>query len=220
MARIRAKKKETRDAVTMGMGTMRTDFLQQSTVQKGAVEEMRTERTKLLTASAGTGGNVDDAGNDIHDLSPDVNVVGLTGDDCDDENATPGRYDCGTMGGCGSDRCSGQSICKERGRVKHKEEEASSKEHDERRNNGAPPQRHEIEISGVKHPCPHFEFDPNNQNVEKKCALMVDGKKMFVDFHDLTKKERGRDGSRPRPILNSSVAKKLNNVSSKIDQEK
>jgi hypothetical protein len=25
----------------------------------------------------------------------------------------------------------------------------------------------EIEINGVKHPCPHFEFDPNNQNVEK-----------------------------------------------------
>ena len=87
MARIRAKKKETRDAVTMGMGTMRTDFLQQSTVQKGAVEEMRTERTKLLTAFAWRGGNVDDGGNDIHDPSPDVNVVGLTGNDCDDENA-------------------------------------------------------------------------------------------------------------------------------------
>jgi hypothetical protein len=85
--------------------------------------------------------------------------------------------------------------CKERGRVKRKEEEASSKEHDERRNNGAPPRRqrprrlpclrdhtnpprsntltmtiepvNEIEINGVKHPCPHFEFDPNNQNVEK-----------------------------------------------------
>jgi len=39
---------------------------------------------------------------------------------------------------------------------------------------------------------------------------MVDGKEMFVDFHDLTKKERGRDGSRPCPILNSSVAKRLN----------
>ena len=130
------------------MGTMTTDFLQQSTVQKGAVEEMRTERTKLLTASVGRGGNVDDGGNDIHDSSPDVNVIGLTG------------CDCGTMGGCRSDRCSGQSICKERGRVKQKEEEASSKEHEERRNHGAPPQRHEIEINGVKHPCPHFEFDP------------------------------------------------------------
>jgi hypothetical protein len=63
----------------------------------------------------------------------------------------------------------------------------------------------EIEINGIKHPCPHFEFDPNNQNVEKKCALMVDGKKMFVDFHDLTKKERGRDGSRPRLILGLSL---------------
>jgi len=31
-----------------------------SSVQKGAVEEMRTERTKRLTASAGRGGNVDD----------------------------------------------------------------------------------------------------------------------------------------------------------------
>jgi hypothetical protein len=186
---------------TMGMrtwmGTMTTDFLQQSTVQKGAVEEMRTERTKLLTASAGRGGDVDDGVNDIHDPSPDVNVVSLTGDDCDDENAaaTPGGCDRGTMGGCGSDRCSGQSICKERGRAKRKEEEASSKEHDERINNGAPPRRqrprrlpclrdrtnpprsntitmtiepvHEIEINGVKHPCPHFEFDPNNQNVEK-----------------------------------------------------
>ena len=71
------------------------------------------------------------------------------------------------------DRCSGQSICKERGRVKRKEEEASSKEHDERRNNGAPPRRHEIEINGIKHPCSHFEFDPNNQNVEKKFALKL-----------------------------------------------
>ena len=163
-----------------------------------------SDRTRASKAEAPR--NVDDGGNDIHDLSPDVNVVGLTGDD-DDENATatPGRYDCRTMGGCGSDRCSGQSICKERGRVKRKEEEASSKEHDERRNNGAPPQRHEIEINGVKHACPHFEFDPNNQNVEKKCALMVDGKKMFVDFHDLTKKDRGRDGSRPRLILGLSL---------------
>ena len=194
---------------------------------------------------------------------PDGKVVGLTGDDCADENdaaATPGGGDHGTTGGCGSDRRSGQRIelsvaelgrivengdeggggkgCKERGRVKRKEEEASSKEHDERRNNGAPPRRqrprrspclrdhtdpprsntitmtiepvHEIEINGIKHPCPHFEYDPNNQNVEKKCALMVDGKEMFVDFHDLTTKERGRDGSRPHPILNSSVAKKLN----------
>ena len=100
-----------------------------------------------------------------------------------------------------------------KGRDKQKEEEASSKEQDERRNSGAPQRRqrpllspclHEIEINGVKHPCPHFEFDPNNQNVEKKCALMVDGKKMFVDFHDLTKKERGRDGSRPRLILGLS----------------
>ena len=137
-----------------------------------------------------------------------MKVVGLTGDDCDDENdvaARPGGCDRGTMGGCGSDRCSGQSIelsvaelgrivengdeesidddegggrmgCKERGR------EVSSKEHDERRNNGAPPRRqrqrrlpclrdhtnpprsntltmtiepvNEIEINGVKHPCP------------------------------------------------------------------
>jgi len=126
---------------------------------------------------------------------------------------------------------------KERGRVKRKEEEASSKEHDGRRKDGAPPRMqrprrspclrdhtdpprinttmtiepvHEIEINSIKHPCPHFEYDPNNQNVEEKCALRVDGKKMFVDFHDLTKKERGRDGSRPRPIINSSVAKKLN----------
>jgi len=57
-----------------------------SSVQKGAVEEMRTERTKRLTASAGRGGNVDDGGNDIHDPLPDVKVVGLTGDDCDNEN--------------------------------------------------------------------------------------------------------------------------------------
>ena len=114
-----------------------------------------------------------------------MKVVGLTGDDCDDENdvaARPGGCDRGTMGGCGSDRCSGQSISKERGRVNRKEEEASSKEHDERRNNGAPPRRqrqrrlpclrdhtnpprsntltmtiepvNEIEINGVKHPCP------------------------------------------------------------------
>jgi len=104
---------------------------------------------------------------------PDVKVVGLIGNDCDDENdsaSAPGGCDRGTMGGCGSDRCSGQSIklsvaelgrifengdeesiaddegggrmgCKERGRVKRKEEEVSSKEHDERRNNGAPPRR-------------------------------------------------------------------------------
>ena len=136
------------------------------------------------------------------------------------------------------DEGGGGKGCKKRGRVKRKEEEVSSKEQDERRKNGAPLRRqrprrssclrdhidpprsntitmtiepvHEIEINGIKHPCPHFEYDPNNQNVEKKCALMVDGKKIFVDFHDLTKKERGRDGSRPRPILNSSVAKKLN----------
>ena len=84
------------------MGTMTTDFLQQSTVQKGAVEEMRTERTKLLTASAGRGGNVDDGGNDIHDPSPDVMVVGLTGDECDDENdaaATPGGLRSWDYGG-------------------------------------------------------------------------------------------------------------------------
>ena len=68
-------------------------------MQNGAVEEMRTERTKLLTASAGRGGNVDDGGNDIHNPSPDVNVVGLTSDDCDDKNAaaTPGGCDRGTM---------------------------------------------------------------------------------------------------------------------------
>jgi len=49
-----------------------------SSVQKGAVEEMRTERTKRLTASAGRGGNVDDGGNDIHDPLPDTTVTTKT----------------------------------------------------------------------------------------------------------------------------------------------
>ena len=44
-----------------------------SSVQKGAVEKMRTERTKHLTASAGRGGKVGDGGNDIHDPLTDVN---------------------------------------------------------------------------------------------------------------------------------------------------
>ena len=58
----------------------------------------------------------------------------------------------------------------------------------------------EIQVNGIKHSNPHFEHDPDKQKMKQSYAPMVDRKEMFVDFHELTKKEISR-GNRPRPIL-------------------
>jgi hypothetical protein len=72
-----------------------------------------SDRTRASKAEAPR--NVDDGGNDIHDLSPDVNVVGLTGDD-DDENATAGRWTLGTTRSLfGTKHLQGEGACQAEG---------------------------------------------------------------------------------------------------------
>jgi hypothetical protein len=55
-----------------------------------------------------------------------------------------------------------------------------------------------IQANGIKHSSPRFEHDPDNKKMEQSYAPTADRKKMFVDFHELTKKERSRDGNRSR----------------------
>jgi hypothetical protein len=55
-----------------------------------------------------------------------------------------------------------------------------------------------IQANGIKNSSPRFEHDPDKKKMEQSYAPMVDRKKMFVDFHELTKKERSRDGNRSR----------------------
>ena len=62
-------------------------------------------------------------------------------------------------------------------------------------------------INGEKFNCRHFEFPPPKVD-DKKCVLKIDGENFDAVFHESTKK--GRKGHcRPRPVLSSSIAKKV-----------
>ena len=54
-----------------------------------------------------------------------------------------------------------------------------------------------IQANGIKNSSPRFEHD-QDKKMKQSYSPMVDRKKMFVDFHELTKKERSRDGNRFR----------------------